>query len=65
LLHSRPAILAGNTRNREETARGTTMADPQLRDRMFQRILRGLVDTVRAPHYAELGRARGLGVPRD
>jgi hypothetical protein len=38
------------------------MADPLLRDRMFQRIMLGLVDTGRAPHYAELSRALGLGV---
>ena len=36
------------------------MADPVLMDRMFQRIMRGLVDTGRAPHYAELARALGL-----
>jgi hypothetical protein len=35
---------------------------PGLRDRAFQRIMRGLVDTGRAPHYAELGRALGLPV---
>ena len=28
---------------------------------MFQRIMRGLVDTGRAPHDAELARALGLG----
>jgi hypothetical protein len=38
------------------------MADPQLMDRMFQRIMRGLVDTGTAPHYAELARALGLSV---
>ncbi len=38
------------------------MADPRLMDRMFQRIMRGLVDTGRAPHYAELARALGLPV---
>ena len=37
------------------------MADPLLMDRMFQRIMRGLVETGRAPHYAEL--ARALGIP--
>ena len=37
------------------------MADALLMDRMFQRIMRGLVDTGRAPHYAELARALGLG----
>ena len=36
-------------------------ADPGLLDRMFQRIMRGLVDSGRAPHYAEL--ARALGIP--
>ena len=38
------------------------MADALLKDRMFQRIMRGLIDTGRAPHYAELARALGLGV---
>src|SRR5262245_65857679 len=38
------------------------MADALLRDRMFQRIMRGLIDTGRAPHYAEFARALGLGV---
>jgi hypothetical protein len=38
------------------------MADPLLMDRMFQRIMRGLVETGRAPHYAELARALGLPV---
>lgn len=38
------------------------MADPQLLDRMFHRIMRGLVDSGRAPHYAELAPALGLGV---
>jgi hypothetical protein len=37
------------------------MADALLMDRMFQRIMRGLVDTGTAPHYAELARALGLG----
>jgi len=36
------------------------MADPQLMDRAFQRIMRALVDTGRAPHHAELARALGL-----
>jgi len=36
------------------------MAEPRLMDRMFQRIMRGLVETGRAPHYAELARALGL-----
>ena len=36
------------------------MADPQLMDRAFQRIMRSLVDTGRAPHHAELARALGL-----
>ena len=36
------------------------MADAQLMDRAFQRIMRALVETGRAPHYAELGRALGL-----
>src|SRR5690242_19846687 len=38
------------------------MADVQLMDRMFQRIMRALVDTGRPPHYAELARALGLTV---
>jgi hypothetical protein len=38
------------------------MADPALMDGMFQRIMRGLVDSGRPPHYAELGRALGLSV---
>jgi len=33
------------------------MADPLLMDRMFQRIMRGLVETGRTPHYAEVARA--------
>ena len=36
------------------------MADPLLMDRMFQRIMRGLVETGRAPHYAEVARALGI-----
>src|SRR5437870_13004530 len=38
------------------------MPHPLLMDRMFQRIMRGLVETGRAPHYAELARALGLPV---
>jgi hypothetical protein len=38
------------------------MADAPVMDRMFQRIMRGLVDTGTAPQYAELARALGLGV---
>ena len=38
------------------------MADALLTDRMFQRIMRELIDTGRAPHYAERARALGLGV---
>ena len=40
------------------------MADSQaqMMDRMFQRIMRGLVDTGRPPHYAELARALGMSV---
>jgi hypothetical protein len=38
------------------------MADPALMDRMFTRIMRGLVDTGTAPHYAELARALHLSV---
>src|SRR5262245_10180249 len=40
----------------------TAMADAVLMDRMFQRIMRGLVDTGRAPQYAELARALGVGI---
>ena len=36
------------------------MADARLMDQAFQRIMRTLVDTGRAPHYAELARALGL-----
>ena len=39
------------------------MADARLMDEMFSRVMRGLVDTGRAPHYAEVGRALGLGMP--
>jgi hypothetical protein len=39
-----------------------TMTAPALSDRMFQRIMRELVNTGRAPHYAELGRDLGLDV---
>jgi hypothetical protein len=38
------------------------MADPRLVDQMFHRIMRGLVETGRAPHYAELARPLGLSV---
>ena len=38
------------------------MADARLMDAMFHRIMRGLVDTGRAPHYAELARALGMPV---
>ena len=37
------------------------MADARQLDQMFTRIMRGLVDTGRAPHYAELARAMVLG----
>ena len=40
------------------------MADARLLDQMFSRIMRALVDTGRAPHYAELARALGLAVPQ-
>jgi hypothetical protein len=36
------------------------MAEPGLKDRMFPRLMRGLVETGRAPHCAELARALGL-----
>jgi hypothetical protein len=38
------------------------MADRSLLDRAFQRVMRGLIDTGRAPHYAEVARALGLPV---
>jgi len=40
------------------------MAESQIQtmDRMFHRIMRGLIDTGRPPHHAELARALGLGV---
>ena len=38
------------------------MADPRLLDLMFGRIMRGLVETGRAPHYAELAPGLGLTV---
>jgi len=38
------------------------MADSQLTDQMFHRIMRGLVESGRAPHYAELAPAMGLTV---
>jgi hypothetical protein len=38
------------------------MTAPLLTDRMFHGIMRGLVDTGRAPHYAEIARAMGLDV---
>jgi len=40
------------------------MADARLMDQVFSRIMRALVDTGRAPHYAELARALGLAVPQ-
>ena len=39
------------------------MADARLMDQAFQRIMRTLVDTGRAPHYAELARALNVSVP--
>ena len=44
------------------TDRGQSLADPRLTDQMFHGIMRGLVDSGRAPHYAELARAMGLAV---
>jgi len=38
------------------------MADPRLLDGMFTRIMRGLVDSGRAPHYAELAGPLGVTV---
>jgi hypothetical protein len=43
-------------------AREDGMGDPRLVDRMFHRIMRGLVTEGRAPHYAELAPALGLTV---
>ena len=37
--------------------------DQSMTDRMWSRITRSLVDTGRPPHYAELARALGAGVP--
>ena len=34
--------------------------DQTMTDRMWSRIMRALVDTGRAPHYAELARALGV-----
>jgi len=39
------------------------MPDARLLDQMFARIMRSLVDTGRAPHYAELARALDITVP--
>src|SRR5205814_207463 len=39
-----------------------TMTEAALLDRAFARIMRGLVDTGTAPHYAELARAFGISV---
>jgi Alkylmercury lyase len=38
------------------------MAEPRLLDLMFSRIMRGLVESGRAPHYAELAPGLGLTV---
>ncbi|HYE91639.1 MAG TPA: organomercurial lyase [Terriglobales bacterium] len=38
------------------------MPDAALLDRAFTRIMRGLIDTGTAPHYAELARPLGLSV---
>jgi Alkylmercury lyase len=38
------------------------MADPGLMDRLFHRVMRALVETGRAPHYAELAPALGLTI---
>ena len=38
------------------------MADPRLLDQMFTRLMHGLVDSGRAPHYAELAPGLGLTV---
>ena len=39
------------------------MADARLMDQMFARIMRALIDTGRAPHYAELASGLGLTLP--
>ena len=39
------------------------MSDPQRLDDMFHRVMRALVETGRAPHYAELATAMRLTVP--
>jgi Alkylmercury lyase len=41
------------------------MADPRLLDQMFSRIMRGLVESGRAPHYAELATPLGLSVEKS
>jgi hypothetical protein len=38
------------------------MADPGSMDRLFHRVMRALVETGRAPHYAELAPALGLTI---
>ena len=38
------------------------MADPQLMDRMFQLVMRSLIESGRARHYAELANAMGSSV---
>jgi hypothetical protein len=38
------------------------MADPRLLDLMWSRIMRGLIESGRAPHYAELAPGLGLAV---
>src|SRR5207245_10212180 len=47
-------------RRHRASAGALLMADAPLMDRMFHRIMRGLIDTGTAPHYAELARALGL-----
>src|SRR5438309_8494191 len=53
-------IVPGRRRTTRACYKPCRMAEPRLMDRMFQRIMRGLVETGRAPHYAELARALGL-----
>src|SRR5258708_11159265 len=57
-LHRR-SIVPGRRRTPRACYKPCRMAEPRLMDRMFQRIMRGLVETGRAPHYAELARALG------
>jgi alkylmercury lyase-like protein len=61
-LTARRAACHNPARSKAVRREDDAMSDPILMDRMFQRIMRSLVDTGRAPHHAELARAIGLGV---